>query len=227
MSTKIIDSLTLSCNLEVLREKYRETSGQRDLAVDPVPFDKLTLQMSQIERLITLNQNKLRMQQKAEEEAARAASLERHQAELWKIGVFKAELADQGQVLFTALETFYTQIQESLKTVHTLHKLTERASAEAKRLNVDPVELSSVTWLGVTWQKPLEEIANDLIQVFSLQYWQTQDALKSGMKLAGVPSVESISKYGRIFDWSEWLVKPEPPPEPDTPAEDGRTPEPE
>jgi len=59
--------------LKVLREKYQEISAQRDQAVDPVPFDKLTLQMSQIERQITLNQNKLLALHKPEAQAAQKA----------------------------------------------------------------------------------------------------------------------------------------------------------
>lgn len=224
MSAKnsVRDTVELGFILEKLRMNYQEISGQRDKAVDPVPFDKLTLQMSQIERLITLSTNKLRMQQKAEEEQARAQALRLGQEHVAMIAELEAKLDDLDQNLFEALTAFYKTVNEELKAVAELQELTLTTSKEAQVLETTPVPLAGMGRMGVVWSDQRDVIAQKLIDAYSLQFWMGYDARGNGIAVRDdFPNVESLSKFGRITDWTPWLVKPEvePTPEPAAPAD--------
>jgi len=222
------NSLTLQAEAGVLQAKLDDLSAQRDRCIDPKSFDTVSKEMAQTQRLLTLATNRAKLAREAEAQADRAAAIEKHQADLATIDKLKADLDDADENLFSHLRDFYGQVQGHLDRIHELHKLTETANAAAKDLGEPPVPIASLARLGAIWNKHIDQIANDLILAFSGQFWQAAAARRNGVDVRpDFPCVASLSTVGRITDWGPWLVKSEPPPEPDTPADVDPTPEPE
>ena len=222
-------SLPLPAQIASLQIEYDELSNLRDHTVDVKEFDQICKQMVEVHKRITLLTNRIRLAAEAAEAEKRSqalALLEKHQA---KIAELKTELTKRDEILFSALEIFYKQVNKELEFMVELQELTMITAKEAQDLETTPVPLAGMSRLGANWQAKPEKICDDLVRVFSDQFWSASDARKNGTPVReDFPNVESLSTVGRITDWGPWLVKSgiEPPPEPaDTDVDPSPVPE--